>query len=101
MQGGNRPENGTNGRALDELTTGLLLGATIAAIHLAWAVLVALGMAQSVIDFLFWIHFIEPPYRVAPLDFGRAAILVTVAAVVGLLVGAGFAAGCNAVRKVR
>ena len=93
--------SGANGLALDELSAGVVLAAMLAGVHLGWAVAVALGAAQPVLDFIFWIHFVEPAYRVAPFELGRATILVTVMAVLGLLLGAGLAAGWNAVCRLR
>jgi hypothetical protein len=70
---------------------GFVVAALLAGWHLLWALLVALGFAQVVIDFLFWIHFIKPVYVVEPFVLGRAAILILVTAGIGYGFGVAFA----------
>ena len=66
---------------------GFVFGLFLALFHTCWAALVALGWAQKLIDFIFWIHFIAPPYHVEAFDIARAAILVAVTFIVGFVVG--------------
>ncbi len=70
---------------------GWVVGALFASWHFMWALLVAIGWAQPVIDFLFWIHFIKPAYQVVKFDAGIAAALMVFTAGVGYAIGCMFA----------
>ena len=69
---------------------GLVFGALLGGWHLAWALLVAVGWAQPLIDFVFWIHFIKPIYVVEPFNAGTALILIIVTSAIGYALGLGF-----------
>lgn len=69
------------------LKTGLVFGLAIAAFHAAWAGLVLIGWAQPVADFIFWIHFIKPPYAIQPFELGKAGLLVAVTGITGFVMG--------------
>jgi hypothetical protein len=70
---------------------GLALGGIFAAFHFLWSVLVALGIAQIVIDWIFLLHFIQPPFTIRPFDLLLAAMLVVMTFIVGYVVGYAFA----------
>ena len=84
---------------ISPVKTGLALGGLIGLWHLLWALMVAFGWAQAVIDFVFWMHFIRPPYTVEPFVPGVAAILVVVTATIGFASGAVFAVLWNNVHR--
>lgn len=67
--------------------TGLVLGAFLAFWHICWSLLVALGLAQVLIDWIFKLHFIRPPYTVTGFNLGTAVILIVAVFVVGYVFG--------------
>jgi len=72
---------------ISPVRAGIVFGLFLAFFHAAWAGLVAAGQAQRLIDFIFWAHFIAPPYQIQPFEFARAAILVGVTFLAGLTFG--------------
>ena len=88
-------------RTIGKARAGLALSGVLAGWHLAWSILVALGVAQAVVDFILWLHFIQPVYRIQPFELGRAALLVAVTAVIGFVLGAAFAALWNVTHRQR
>lgn len=75
--------------SVNPIRTGLFLGLFLALFHACWAVLVAAGLAQPLMDFIFWAHFITPPYRIEPFAVARALLLIGFAFSVGLVSGVG------------
>lgn len=78
---------------------GLVLGILFGGWHLLWSVLVALRLAQPLVDFIFWMHFIKPVYVIEPFSIGRAAILLVITTIIGFLIGSIFALVWNALHK--
>ena len=68
-------------------SAGFTLGILIGLGHAFWALLVWAGAAQPVIDFIFRLHMITPPYTIAAFDPGLALALVLVTAIIGYLFG--------------
>lgn len=84
---------------LDVGKTGVVLGVVLGGFHLGWAILVALGWAQPVIDFVFWMHFIKPIHVIEPFEVARAGMLVAMTAGMGFVMGSIFAVVWNALHK--
>jgi hypothetical protein len=74
-------------KSIHPVKAGIILAALFGGWHLLWAVLVAVGWAQALIDFVFWMHFIKPVYVIGPFNLGIAAILIVVTSVVGFVIG--------------
>lgn len=74
---------------------GLVLGALLGGWHTLWAALLALGWAQAIINFVFWMHMIKPIYVVEEFRLRIAVILVAVTSCTGYLMGSILAALWN------
>ncbi|MDO8499828.1 MAG: hypothetical protein Q7S66_04165 [bacterium] len=67
--------------------TGLALGAFVGLVHLIWSLLVAVGLAQPLVDFIFRLHFIQPLYTIQPFQFWMALGLVVLTSIIGYVIG--------------
>ena len=67
--------------------TGLVVRAFFGLLHLVWAFLVAIGVAQPLVDFIFRLHFIDPPYHITEFGFGTAVLLIIITSVIGYILG--------------
>lgn len=84
---------------MDKNKVGLIVGAFLGLWHLTWSILVAVGLAQVLLDFIYSIHFLNNPFTVAQFSITKAAILVVVTAIIGYVVGYVFAAIWGLVQK--
>ncbi len=66
---------------------GLFFGAVLGGVHVVWALLIALGWAQSLINFSFWAHMIHLNVVIGPFDATAALTVIVVAAIIGYVVG--------------
>lgn len=66
---------------------GLTIGALLGIWHFIWALLVAIGAAQTLMDWIFRLHFITPPYQIGEFSVGLAVGLIIVTSVFGYLFG--------------
>ncbi|MFA6278664.1 MAG: hypothetical protein WC638_01060 [Candidatus Paceibacterota bacterium] len=65
------------------ITFAVLLGG----FHLVWSVLVALGWAQAMMDFIFWAHMFSLAFVVKAFDATAALTLVIITAIMGYIFG--------------
>ncbi len=63
------------------------MGALLGGMHLAWAVVIALGLGQAIYDFVLWAHMIHLPIIIGPFDATAAATLVVMTAIIGYILG--------------
>lgn len=77
----------------------LTLGVLFGGFHLGWSILVALNLAQGLLDFIFGLHMIASPYQVTGFDLMKAGTLIVVTFAVGYGVGFVFANVWNKVHK--
>ena len=66
---------------------GLALAVFMGLWHLLWSFLVAVKWAQSLLDFVFWIHFLRPVYTVGGFHPGVALLLIAFTSAVGYVFG--------------
>ncbi len=76
---------------LNPRKTGLALGKLLGGVHLLWAIIVALGWAQTLVNFSQWAHMVSMPVVVKPFDISAAVAVVVTATVVGYVLGHVFA----------
>ena len=69
----------------------MVLGFLLGGLHLFWALLVAVGWAQPLMDFIFWLHFIRPVYVIEGFEPLRAAGLVLLTGAIGYAMGGAYA----------
>jgi hypothetical protein len=63
-------------RPLHPIKVATTVALLMACIHFGWALLVAFGVAQSLLNFIFWLHFITPVYTIQPFSWIVALGLV-------------------------
>jgi hypothetical protein len=66
---------------------GLVVGALIGGWHVCWSILVLLGWAQPILDFIFWAHMIQPVYVVKPFNPVASVTLIAITAATGYIFG--------------
>jgi hypothetical protein len=71
---------------VNSIKAGITFGALLGVTHLSWALMVALGWAQPLMDFVFWMYFIRPIYAIQPFRLSTAAILVVITSVTGFFI---------------
>jgi hypothetical protein len=76
-----------NMKKLNPHGVALVVGSTFGLMHLVWSVIVMLGFAQGLLDFVFSLHFLSNPYVLQPFDAARALMLVVMTFAVGYVLG--------------
>ena len=71
----------------NEHAVGLTLGVVVGLMHLGWAIVVALGYAQGLLDWIYSLHFLDNPSTVTEFQMQKAVMLVIVTSLVGYVVG--------------
>lgn len=66
---------------------GVVIGSAFGLWHLVWALLVAFGIAQWLLDWVFRLHFIQPVYVVNAFQPALAVVLIVVTSVLGYVMG--------------
>lgn len=67
--------------------TGLTFGFLISFMHLIWSLLVALGLAQMLVNFVLNMHMIGLPIFIMPFSLIKALVLIIITFVVGYIFG--------------
>ena len=85
----------------DPVRAGFALGLLLGFLHAGWAILVATGGTQPLLDFMLWAHFLALSIQVAPFDLHQASILVGATAIIGFAMGALLGATWNLLHPKR
>ncbi len=72
---------------LNPSRVGLVAGSFLGLFHLGWSILVAVGIAQPLLDIIFKLHMIAPVYSVSDFNIVTAILLVVVTFVFGYIGG--------------
>jgi len=86
-------------KELNKNQVGLLVGCFMALFHALWSLLVATGLAQAFLDWIYGLHFLSNPFVVEPFNLVTAVTLVVVVFIFGYLFGWLFAFLWNKLRK--
>ena len=84
---------------LNKNKSGLILGTFAALLHVIWSVIVALGIAKDIVNFIASLHFFNMTFTIQQFNLGVSLILVALTFVVGYLIGFIFASVVNFYNK--
>lgn len=79
---------------------GLTLGSFVGLLHLVWSILIACGVAESLVQFSMNMHMVNATVSIAPFSLTNALGLIIIALVVGYIVGQVFARVWNMMHKM-
>ena len=69
------------------IRTSIIGGLCLASLHFCWALLVMLGWAQPLMDFIFRLHMLNSPFQVQSFDAMLALGLVVITFLIGCFYG--------------
>lgn len=78
---------------------GMVLGTFAVVVHVVWTIMVALGVGQAWMDWIFGLHMMSNPMAVTAFAWGTAVVLWIVVFVIGYVLGYIFAWVHNFVHK--
>ena len=84
---------------INPLKAGLTFGALLGACHFFWSLMVALGWAQPLLDFVFWMHFFQPVFVIRPFSLTAAAALIVFTSISGFVIAFLFAVLWNRLHR--
>ena len=82
-------------RRINKNKAGIVVGLVTGLWHLMWSLLVAFGAAQAVTNWIFRLHFIQPPYTITAFNVVTAVTLIVVTSMIGFVIGWVFGAIWN------
>ncbi len=80
---------------LNPKQVGVTTGLFAALLHAVWSILVAIGVAQQLSDWLIGLHFVSDQHTVTAFSIGTAILLIVVAFVAWFVFGYVFASIYN------
>lgn len=86
---------------LDKNKIGVILGAFFAVIHALWSLLVLIGLAQKLMNFIFRLHFLNNPFTIKAFSLFTAIELIVVTFIVGYIFGWIFAWVWNVLHRAK
>jgi hypothetical protein len=72
---------------LNKNKAGLILASFLGLWHFTCSLLVATGVAQTLLDWICYLHFLNNPFHVAGFSIGTAALLIVITSVLGYIFG--------------
>lgn len=72
------------------IRTSLIAGLCLSSLHVGWVILIVLGLAQPLLDFIFKLHMVNSPFQVQAFDIVLATGLIGITFLIGCFYGAVF-----------
>jgi len=66
---------------------GLVFAFMLGGIHVVWSLLVLLGWAQPLYNFILWAHMVHLSFVIGPFEAKAALTVIVIAAVLGYIIG--------------